>query len=117
MFYLGLRTGYDIPMSNFSNRPDEFEAIRIAHQASEILRILNHERSTNSQILCDWLGRIGLGISHRGLQNLLDRLEKEELVRTEKIDSFRVVHLRQLGVEIASGIESLEWIARPEPPD
>ncbi|WP_373491723.1 hypothetical protein [Parasphingorhabdus sp.] len=103
-------------MSNLSNRPDQFEAIRVAHQASEILRILNYGRSTNSQILRDWLGRIGLGISRRDLQDLLDRLEKEELVRTEEIDSFRVVHLRQLGGEIASGIESLDWIARPEPP-
>jgi len=104
-------------MSNLSNRPDHFEAIRVSHQASEILRILNHERSTNSQILIDWFGKIGLGISHRDLQDLLDRLEQDGLVRTEKIHSFRVVHLRQLGGEIASGIESLDWIARPEPPD
>ena len=104
-------------MSNLSNRPDQFEAIHIAHQAREILRILNHERSTNSQILTSWLGSIGLGISHRGLQDLLDRLEKEALVRTEKIDNFRVIHLRQLGGEIASGTETLDWIAKPELPD
>lgn len=117
MFYLGLRTGYDIPMSNLSNRPDQFEAIRIAHQASGILRILNRERSTNSQILRDWLGSIGLGICHRDLQDLLDRLEQDGLVRTEKIDNFRVIHLRQLGGEIASGTETLDWIAKPELPD
>mgnify|MGYP003673235818 CR=1 FL=1 len=104
-------------MSNLSNRPDQFEVIRIAHQAREILRILNHERSTNSQILTSWLGSIGLGISHRGLQDLLDRLEKEALVRTEKIDNFRVIHFRQLGGEIASGTETLDWIAKPELPD
>lgn len=117
MFYLGLRTGYDIPMSNLSNRPDHFETIRVSHQAREIVNILNHERSTNSQILSKWLGSIGLGISQRDLQDLLDRLEKEELVRTEKIDNFRVIHLRQLGGEIATGIETLDWIARPELPD
>jgi len=117
MFYLGLRIGYDIPMSNLSNRPEHFETIRVSHQAREILNILNHERSTNSQILSGWLGKIGLGISHRDLQNLLDRLEKEEMVRTDKIDNFRVVHLRQLGGEIASGTETLDWIARPELPD
>lgn len=104
-------------MSNLSNRPDPLEAIRIAHQAREILRILNHERITNSQILSNWLGSIGLGISHHDLQNLLDRLEKEALIRSEKIDNFRVIHLLQLGGEIAFGIESLDWIARPELPD
>ncbi len=104
-------------MSNLSNQPDQFETIRISHQARKILKILDQERTTNSQILCSWLGKIGLGISHHSLDDLLDRLEKEELVRTEKIDNFCVVHLRQLGGEIASGIESLEWIARPELPD
>lgn len=104
-------------MSNLPNQPDHFGIIRISQQACEILSILNQERSTNSQILSKWLGSIGLGISHRGLQDLLDRLEKEELVRIEQIDKFRVVHLRQLGGEIASGIESLDWIAKPELPD
>jgi len=101
-------------MSKLSNQADHFETIRLSHQAREILRILNQERSSNSQILGSWLGKIGLGISHRSLGDLLDRLEKEELVRTEAVVNFRVVHLRQLGGEIASGIETLDWIAKPE---
>lgn len=104
-------------MSNLSNQPDQFETIRISHQARKILTKLVQERKTNSQILSTWLGTIGLGISRRSLDELLDRLEKEELVGTDQIENLRVVHLRQLGGEIASGIESLEWIARPELPD
>ena len=103
-------------MSNLSNQPDQFEAIRTSYQTREILKILDQERKTNSQILSTWLGTIGLGISHRSLDDLLDRLEKEELIRTDQIENLRVIHLRELGGEIASGIAALDWIARPELP-
>ncbi|GAY19926.1 hypothetical protein SFOMI_0448 [Sphingobium fuliginis] len=48
---------------------------------------------------------------------MLDRLEKEGLVRLEVVDDFKVVHLRRLGGEVASGHEIRDWIARPELPE
>lgn len=116
MFYLCQLTGYDTLMSNLSNQPDQFETIRISHQAREILKVLDQERKTNSQILSTWLGTIGLGISRGSLDDLLDRLEKEKLVDTDQIENLRIVHLRQRGGEVASGVETLDWIARPELP-
>lgn len=99
------------------NSPDQLETIRISLQAREILKVLEHERTTNDCLLSAWLGELGLGISSRALNELLDRLNKEGLVRTENVEEVRVVHLRRFGGEVARGLESLDWIARRELPD
>ena len=99
------------------NSPDQLETIRISLQAREILNILEQERSTNDRLLGTWLGRLGLGVSSRALNDLLDRLDKEGLVRTENVEDLRVIHLRRFGGEVARDLESLDWIARPELPD
>lgn len=51
------------------------------------------------------------------MSDLLDRLEKDELVRLAVVDDFQVIHLRRLGGEVASGHEIRDWIARPELPE
>lgn len=99
------------------NSPDQFETIRISLQAREILNVLEQERATNDRLLSTWLGKLGLGISSRALNELLDRLDKEGLVRTEHVEEVRAVHLRRFGGEVACGLETLDWIARPELPD
>ncbi|MCP5386014.1 MAG: hypothetical protein H6916_04250 [Novosphingobium sp.] len=49
--------------------------------------------------------------------DLLERLEKDGLVRMEKIDAYRVVRIRRFGGEVASGLEHVDWIAKPEMPE
>lgn len=104
-------------MSAKPNCPDQLETIRVSLQAREILNVLEEERSGNDRLLSTWLGKLGLDISSRALNDLLDRLEKEGLVRTEKVKEIRVIHLQRFGGEVACGLESLDWIARPEFPD
>lgn len=51
------------------------------------------------------------------MADLLDRLEKDGLVRLEQVDTYHVVRIRQFGGEVASGLETLDWIAKPELPE
>jgi hypothetical protein len=103
-------------MSKQSNRAGAYERVRLSLQAREILTILERERISNSQLLGQWLGTIGLGISHQKLFELLERMEKEELVRTEDVDEIRVVRMLRAGGEVATGLAHLDWIAMPELP-
>ncbi|WP_167539632.1 hypothetical protein [Sphingobium xenophagum] len=63
------------------------------------------------------MSKIGLGISHRAMDELLDRMEKAAMVRTEQVDDFRVVHLRRFGGEVAAGHEKVDWVATPRLPE
>lgn len=108
---------YDCPMTDLRNVPSSFDAIRTSLQARAILDVLAKERSSNSHVLTTWLAAIGLGASNRSLSDLLDRLERDDLVRLEQVDGYHVVHLRRLGGEVASGSESRDWIAKPELPE
>ncbi len=99
------------------NSPGQLEIIRVSLQAREILSVPEQERSTNDCLLRTWLGKVGLGVSSRALNDLLDRLDKEGLVSTEEVEMVRVIHLRRFGGEVARGLETLDWIARPELPD
>ncbi len=108
---------YARAMTAFRNAPSSHEAIRTSLQARAVLDVLAKERSSNSHVLSGWLAAIGLGASSRSLADLLDRLERDDLVRLEQVDDFRVVHLRRPGGEVASGYESRDWIAKPELPE
>ncbi len=103
-------------MTKQSNQPDAYEQLRLSLQARAILTILEREQISNNQLLSRWLGTIGLGISHRSLSDLLEPMEKEELVRTEDVEELRVVRLLRSGGEVATGLVHLDWIARPELP-
>lgn len=104
-------------MTNRRNAPSSFEAIRTSLQARAVLDVLAKERGTNSRLLDAWLAVIGLTASSRAMSDLLDRLEKDELVRLEMVGDFQVIHLRRLGGEVASGREIRDWIDRPELPE
>ena len=104
-------------MTNRSNLPSSLEAIRTSLQARAILDVLAKEGGANSRLLETWLATIGLAASSRAMTNLLDRLEKDGLVRLEQIDSYRVARIRRFGGEVASGLEALDWIAGPELPE
>lgn len=100
-------------MSKQSNRPEAYDNVRLSLQAREILTVFEREQISNIQLLSRWLGTIGLGISHRSLSDLLDRMEKEELLRTEDVEELRVIRLLRSGGEVATGLVHLDWIARP----
>lgn len=108
---------YSHPMANRRNLASSFDEIRTSYQARAVLDVLAKERSANSRLLDTWLVAIGLSASRQAISDLLDRLEKEGLVRLETVDDFKVVHLRRLGGEVASGHEIRDWIARPELPE
>ena len=101
-------------MADLRNVPSSFEAIRTSLQARAILDVLDNERSSNSHVLTTWLAAIGLGVSSRSLSDLLNQLERDDLVRLEQVDDYHVVHLRHLGSEEALGSEPRDWIAKPE---
>jgi hypothetical protein len=104
-------------MANRRNLASSFDEIRTGLQARTVLDVLVKERSANSRLLDTWLVAVGLSASRQAISDLLDRLEKEGLVRLETVDDFKVVHLRRLGGEVASGHEIPDWIARPELPE
>lgn len=51
------------------------------------------------------------------MTDLLDRLEKEGLVRLEQVEAYSVVRIRRFGGEVATGLEAVDWIAKPELPE
>jgi DNA-binding HxlR family transcriptional regulator len=104
-------------MNNKRNLPEAFDDIKASLQARAIIDVLDRESMTNDRILSAWLNTIGLGISHRSLSERLDRMEKEGLLRTERVENIRVVHLLRMGREVALGHEASDWIARRELPD
>ena len=104
-------------MTSRPNLPSSLEAIRISLQARAILDVLAKEGGANSRLLETWLATIGLTASSRAMTDLLDRLEKDGLVRLEQVDTNRVVRIRRFGGEVASGLEALDWIAKPELPE
>lgn len=108
---------YGCPMTSRPNLPSSLEAIRISLQARAILDVLAKEGGANSRLLETWLATIGLTASSRAMTDLLDRLEKDGLVRLEQVDTYRVVRIRRFGGEVASGLEALGWIAKPELPE
>lgn len=100
-------------MTKQPNQPNPFLAIYQSLQAREILVALEkHGCMGNDQLFYHWLGTLGLGPSHRDLDDLLDKLEKEGLISSEKIEKFRVVRLTRAGIEIAQGRTGIDWIAR-----
>lgn len=117
MFTQSLRSRIIHRMRDRPNAIVPFDTIRISLQARAILDVLDANGAANSRLLGTWLGTIGLAASARELNDLLDRLEKDGLVRLEDVDAYRVVLLRRLGGEVASGREVVEWIARRELPE
>jgi len=113
MFTFRQAKGINERVHNLRNLPDHFNIIRESLQSREILDVLAREGVANAQLLAKWLGKIGLGISSRAMNELLDRMEKDAMVRTEQVDDFRVVHLRRFGGEVAAGLEKVDWVAVP----
>lgn len=104
-------------MTSRPNLLSSLESIRTSLQARAILDVLAKEGGANSRLLETWLATIGLTASSRTMADLLDRLEKDGLVRLEQVDTYRVARIRRFGGEVASGLETLDWIAKPELPE
>lgn len=98
--------------ANRQNTPDAYLDIRRSLQAREILVALEEHGPSNDAIFYQWLGKIGLGPSHRDLADLLDRLEADGLIVTEQVDQFRVIKPSCAGIEIAKARAQSDWIAR-----
>lgn len=101
-------------MTKQSNQTDPFVAIRESLQAREILVGLRKHGVGNDQLYYHWLGTIGLGPSHRDLNALLDRLEREGFIATGQTDGFRVIKATLAGIEVAESRVRVDWIARVE---
>lgn len=94
------------------NMPDAFHDIRRSFQAREILVALEKHGPANDLLFYQWLGKLGLGPSHRDLADLLDRLEADGLVATEQVENYRVIKPTRAGLEIAQSRVQSGWIAR-----
>lgn len=90
--------------------PDLFIELRRSFQAREILISLEKHGAGNDTLFYEWLGLIGLGPSHRDLADLLDRLEAEGFIVTERIERHRVVKATRAGIEIAQARAEVDWI-------
>lgn len=102
-------------MSKQPNQPDPFSTVRQSLQAREILVVLEkHGCMGNDQIFYHWLGTLGIGPSYPDLHELLDKMEKEGLITTEKVEKLRVVKLTRAGIDIALARTGVDWIARVE---
>ncbi|WEK02159.1 MAG: hypothetical protein P0Y59_10920 [Candidatus Sphingomonas phytovorans] len=102
-------------MTKQKNALDAFAALRRSLQAREMLVALERHGVGNDEIFYHWLGRIGLGPSHRDLSDLLDQLEAEGFIETEQVDQHRVIKATRTGIEIAQARTQVEWIARSDP--
>lgn len=101
-------------MTKQPNHPDCLVAIRLSLQAREVLVALEQHGAGNDDLYYHWLGKIGLGPSHRDLSELLDRLETEGFIATERAGGYRVVKATQTGIEVAQARIAVDWIARIE---
>jgi hypothetical protein len=97
------------------NMPDAFFNIRRSFQAREILIALEKHGSGNDALFYAWLGTIGLGPSLSDLAALLDQLEADGFIVTERIEQRRVIKPTRAGIEIAQARIQAEWIARADP--
>lgn len=93
------------------------DAIRTSVQARAVLDVLAKDGGANTRLLETWLATIGLAMSSRAMTGLLERLEKEGLVRLEQVEAHNVVRIRRYGGEVASGLEAVDWIAKPTLPE
>jgi DNA-binding MarR family transcriptional regulator len=100
------------PAAGRRNMPDAFFEIRRSLQAREILVALEKHGPANDAIFYGWLGTIGLGPSHRDLTDLLDRLEADGFIVTERVEQYRVIKATRAGIEIAQARSQADWIAR-----
>lgn len=96
------------------NTQEMLGEIRSSFQARESLSVLEWSNgTTNDDLLCTWLGKVGLGIAHRDLTLLLDRFEREGLVKTHEVEGRRVIKITRDGLEVAQNIYRKDWIAPP----
>lgn len=93
------------------------DAIRTSLQARAVLDVFAKHGEANARLLETSLTTIGLAVSSRAMNDLPDRLEKEGLVRLEQVEAYSVVRIRQFGGEVASGLEAVDWIAKPQLPE
>lgn len=103
------------PVAGRRNIPDGFFEIRRSLQAREILVALEKHGLGNDAIFYGWLGVIGFGPSHRDNADLLDRLEADGFIVTERVEQYRVIKATRAGIEIAQSRSQADWIARVDP--
>ena len=98
------------------NEGPPYERILRAAQARAILDVLMKELSSNSQVIASWLAALGIPATAQSLTDLVDRLEAEGLVSVRQVGDVKVLQLREAGGEVAAGIQTRDWIARPALP-
>jgi hypothetical protein len=102
-------------MTEQKNGLEPFVEIRRSLQARELLVVLERHGAGNDELFYHWLRTIGLGPSHRDLNELLDRLEAEGLIVTEPVEQVRVIKATSVGIEVAQARTGIDWIARVDP--
>jgi hypothetical protein len=101
---------------SIANARASYIVLKRQHQALAILSALDGDnRTAPAVLLADWLGECGLSISVRDLDELLNRLASEGLLRLAENEKNLIVHLTALGIETACGVTRSDSVARPIP--
>ena len=100
-----------------ANRDDVIDQMLDQHRGLAILRLLHRsaEYRTNEFILIDWLEALALACSKGSLRELISRLERQGLLRTDRLDGLLIAILTEAGADVALGRTTCDDILRPTP--
>lgn len=104
-------------MTSASNSVPAVDAVLLAYEARYLLDFLE-EFSGNGDTLRGLLRLAGMRVSQRRFDALVDRLERDGLVRSSIVECashrVRAVELTGEGRDVQQGNEKREWIATGE---
>ena len=103
--------------NSLANRDDVIDQMLDQHRGLAILRLLHRsaEYRTNEFILIDWLAALALACSQSSLRELISRLVRQGLLRTDRLDGLLIAILTEAGADVALGRTTCDDILRPTP--
>ena len=87
------------------------------HRGLAILRMLHRspEYRANELLLIDWLAALALACSLGDLREIVSRLERQGLLRSDSLGGLLIATLTEAGEDVALGRTSCDDVLRPKP--
>ncbi len=100
-----------------TNRDDVIDQILGQHRGLAILRLLRRspEYRANELILIDWLAALALACSKGDLREIVSRLERQGLLRSDSLGGLLIATLTEAGEDVALGRTTCDDVLRPKP--
>lgn len=100
-----------------SNQGDGIDLILVRQRGLAILRMLlrSPEYRANELILIDWLAALALACSKGDLRELVSRLERHGLLRSDSVGGLMIATLTEAGEDVALGRTTCDDVLRPKP--